>query len=467
MKLFWRIFLSFWIATILMHALVLAINEIYPAGIPHARNRPLDVEPTQAELKAAVDAYEHQGASAFFAKIRNGAFTRDHEIYLFDQNARLLERNGSIHTSYGQAAQKALQSGNGERLTLDSRKGFVHPVQSTSGRRYAVVMVSFGPAMRLLRSGFWFKLAVGLLPGALICMLLSMYFTRPITRLQKTAKRIASGDLEARFATDGVKRRDELGNLTRDLDAMASQIRSLMGAQRRFVADVSHELGGPLTRMHLALSLLRRQFDGRNSNELGRIDRETTRLISLVQQLLLLATLEAGTYPAEDLTSTSLGALCENLIEDANFEAAQAKCRVVGTREDVTAVVYPQFLRRAIDNVLRNAIRYAPLGSEIVFNCKVDRDLRRIVLEILDSGPGVPESMLTDIFRPFFRTAPGRERKSGGTGLGLSIASEAIRLHEGTIVAQNRQSGGLQVTITLPLRLPTQALELGRAAIEV
>jgi two-component system sensor histidine kinase CpxA len=466
MKLFWRIFLSFWIATILMHAFVLGLNEFLPVGILHTHMRQFDPQAAQSCLQNAVDAYERQGADAFYAQLRNGALAQYHAIYLFNQNARLLERNSSLHTSYVQAVQRVLEDGRSQILKLDNRRVFICPVQSSTGRRYAVVVMLFGSGMRLLRSRFWINVTIGLLPGGLICMLLSMYLTRPIMRLQKTAQRIASGDLEARFSTDGTKRSDELGNLTRDLDVMAAQIRSLITAQRRFVADVSHELGGPLTRMHLALSLLRRQFDGRNSSELGRIERETTRLISLVQQLLLLARLEAGTYPAEALTSTSLGALCENIIEDANFEAAQAKCRVVGTREDVTAVVYPQFLRRAIDNVLRNAIRYAPLGSEIVFNCKVDRDMHRIILEIEDSGPGVPESMLTDIFRPFFRTAPGRERKSGGTGLGLSIASEAIRLHEGTIVAQNRQSVGLHITITLPLRLPIQALELGRAAID-
>ncbi|SRR5579884_46671 len=466
MKLFWRIFLSFWIATILMHTLVLWINESYPAGIPHVHSRPFDTQAAQYELKVAVEAYERQGAGAFFAQIRNGALTRDHDIYLFDHSAQLLEKNGTIHAAYGQAAQQALQNGHAERLTLDNRKVFVAPVQSISGLRYAVVIGPFGLGIRLLRSEFWFKLTIGLLPGALICLLLSMYLTRPITRIQKAAQRIASGDLEARFATGGEKRRDELGDLTRDLDAMASQIRSLMSAQRRFVADVSHELGGPLTRMHLALSLLRRHFDGRHSGELGRIERETKRLIDLVQQLLLLARLEAGTYPVETLTCDSIGSLCESIIEDANFEAAQAKCRVVGIRKDVVAMVYPQLLRRAIDNILRNAIRYAPSGSDIVFNCNVDTALQQIRLEILDSGPGVPESNLTDIFRPFFRTAPGRERQSGGTGLGLSIASEAIRLHDGTVTARNRPSGGLQVTITLPLRLPIPLMESPTAVIE-
>jgi two-component system sensor histidine kinase CpxA len=103
-----------------------------------------------------------------------------------------------------------------------------------------------------------------------------------------------------------------------------------------------------------------------------------------------------------------------------------------GSRQDATLLVYPQLLRRAIDNILRNAIRYAPPVTEILLNCKVDDDLQQVIVEILDCGPGVPEFMLADIFRPFFRTAPGRESGSGGTGLGLSIATEAVRLHDGT-----------------------------------
>jgi two-component system sensor histidine kinase CpxA len=258
-----------------------------------------------------------------------------------------------------------------------------------------------------------------------------------------------------------------LGDLARDFDSMAAQIQLLMTAQRRFVVDVSHELGAPLTRMHLALALLRRRFAEKGSEELGRIERETGKLSSLVQQLLLLAGLEAGSCPAETLAPVSIRSLCESIVEDANFEAAQANCRVTGSRQDVTLLAYPQLLRRAIDNVLRNAIRYAPEGTEICLDCRIADDQRHLILEVLDSGPGVPESMLSDIFRPFFRTAPGRERDSGGTGLGLAIASEAVRLHDGTITAQNRMCGGLQVTITLPLRIPTRQEDLQHAMNEV
>jgi two-component system sensor histidine kinase CpxA len=211
--------------------------------------------------------------------------------------------------------------------------------------------------------------------------------------------------------------------------------------------------------MYLALALMRRQSAQKDSPALERIERETSKLSNLVQQLLLLARMEAGSLPAETLSAVSILTLCEGIIEDANFEAVHANCQVTGSRQDVTLLAYPQLLRRAIDNVLRNAIRHAPPGTEIILNARVDSDLQQVIFEIVDSGPGVPKSMLTDIFRPFFRTSPRRETKSGGAGLGLAIASEAVHLHNGTITAENRDTVGLCVTIRLPLRLPMSQCE--------
>jgi two-component system sensor histidine kinase CpxA len=201
--------------------------------------------------------------------------------------------------------------------------------------------------------------------------------------------------------------------------------------------------------------------DGRR-DELGNLARdfETDNLSNLVQQLLLLAGLDAGRFPAESLTPVSLRSLCKSIIEDANFEAAHANCVTGGTRQDAVLLAYPQLLRRAIDNVLRNAIRYTQPGSEVCLNCRIDNDHREVVIDVLDSGPGVPEPMLADIFQPFFRTSPEREIEPGGTGLGLAIASEAARLHDGTITARNREIGGLQVTITFPIRTPSPEREL-------
>jgi len=455
MKLFLRIFLSFWLTTILMIAAVLGAGEIWPTSFPGDRGKLFEPELAPSVLTKAVDGYERQGVASFLSLV-----TIPHSsLYLFDQDGKVLVKDGIPPPFSTQMAGAALQSGHSEMSRFDlsrfkSRMVFACPLQSATGRHYAAVMTVFEARNRLLRPRFWFNLTIAMFPAALVCMILSLYITRPITRLRATAQRLAGGDLSARSSPHRIVRGDELGDLARDFDAMAAQIQLLMTAQRRFVADVSHELGAPLTRMHLALALLRRQFAGKNTGELERIERETDKLSNLVQQLLLLAGLEAGACPAETLAPISTRSLCERIIEDANFEAAHANCEVTGSRQDITLLAYPQLLRRAIDNVLRNAIRYAPAGTEIRLDCRTDDDLHHVILEVLDCGPGVPDSMLSDIFQPFFRTAPGRESSSGGTGLGLSIASEAVRLHDGTITAQNRKGGGLQITITLPLRIP-------------
>jgi two-component system sensor histidine kinase CpxA len=465
MKLFLRIFVCFWLATLLMIGSVLGVSEFLPVTFPGDKG--FEPESAKAALATAVNAYEMQGAGALYSTLQEGSSTRHKRIYLFDQNGKVLYGDNPP-LFYGGLARGILQTGHSEmQRYFGLRVLFVCPVQSNTGRRYAAVMTAFEPGKRLARLRFWFNFAIAMLPAGLVCMALSLYITRPITKLRTTAQRLAGGDLNARSSLHKITRRDELGDLRRDFDMMADRIQLLMTAQRRFVADVSHELGAPLTRMHLALALLRRRLTDKNFGELERIEHETEKLSNLVQQLLLLASLEAGSGPAESLAPVSLEMLRASIIEDANFEASYSGCTVTGTRADVTFLAYPQLLRRAIDNVLRNSIRHSPRGTQIQFNSGIDAEMQHLVVEISDCGPGVPENMLSDIFLPFVRTAPGRERNTGGIGLGLSIAAEAIRAHDGTIVAANRTGGGLQVIIKLPLRAPEPEQELQHATEEL
>lgn len=453
MKLFWRIFLSFWIATLLMLALVLTVNELATSNFPGDDGRLFQPDVMLADLTLAVNAYEHQGPAAFRSQTQRLPMTRHAEAYLFDQQGTPLLTGGS-ERAYASRAQDVLRSGHSEFIWLGLRALYICTLTSSSGQRYAVVLIIFSPTDRLWNPRFWSNLAIAMLPAAFVCALLTLYLIRPITKLQTAAQRLADGELDARAGPLKVGRRDELGDLSRDFNRMASQIQLLMTAQRRFVSDVSHELGAPLTRMHLALALLRREYGARSSNALVRIERETDKLSKLVQQLLLLAGLEAGRILSETLVPISIRSLCDSIVEDGNFEAAQDGRHIVVSLEDITLLAYPNLLRRAIDNVLRNAIRYSPPGAEIQLNCTVDTIEREVIVDILDQGPGVAQAELVDIFQPFFRTSPGRESSSGGTGLGLAIAHEAVRLHDGTIKAHNRANGGLHVRISLPLRIP-------------
>ncbi|HEY6329659.1 MAG TPA: ATP-binding protein [Blastocatellia bacterium] len=452
MKLFWRIFLSFWFAAMLMMAVVLLKGEILPLSFefPGDRDARFAPELVAPLLSKAADAYEQQGSAALSAYLKNRVKTGGRSLFLFDDNGNVLAGDTAPPAFYGQVARDVSQDGHAVLQWFGFHTLFVCPIQSASGQHYTAVLTIFHPQFRLLSPRFWFNLSIAMLPASLVCMVLSLYLARPISTLRSAAQRLAGGDLTARATRVGKVRRDELGELARDFDAMAVRIESLMGAQRRFVADVSHELGAPLTRLNLAVALLKRQAGESFNGELTRIERETNKLARLVQQLLLLAQMQAGSYPAENLAPISIRSMCESIVEDADFEAADHGIRIAGTWQDANVLAYPSLLRSAVDNVLRNAIRYSPPGSEVRLDCATD-DGQNVVVDIVDRGPGVPESMLNEIFRPFFRTAPGRDSKSGGTGLGLAIASEAVSLHDGTITARNRREGGLQVTVTIPL----------------
>lgn len=466
MKLFLRIFLSFWVATVLMIAMVLTVSELLPLSFPSDHNKRFEPETVIPALHAAVNAYETGGEPAFQAEIKNLPSVRPSSINLFDNLGNPLVTKGEEPPFYALMARDVSETGHTEVIRFGFRIMYACALESATGHRYAAVLVISPPLYRLANPRFWFNLAIAMIPAGFVCMGLALYLTRPITKLRAAARRLAGGELDARAGPLRFDRRDELGDLARDFDAMAAQIQVLMTAQRRFVVDVSHELGAPLTRMHLALALLRRHMSEKENGALLRIERETDKLSNLVQQLLLLAGLEAGRIPAETLVPISLQFLCGSIIDDANFEAAQVDCHVAGSQQEATFLAYPNLLRRAIDNVLRNAIRYAPPGTTVEVDCSVNRDEQTVTVEVLDRGPGVPESMLADIFRPFFRTAEGRETSSGGTGLGLAIASEAVHLHDGNIEAKNRLGGGLQVSITLPLKTSPPE-HLGESASEV
>ncbi|WP_446743080.1 ATP-binding protein [Silvibacterium acidisoli] len=461
MKLFPRIFFSFWIATLLMIGLVLIVGNLLPPTFLDRHDKRFAPESVTPMVNRMVNDYEIQGRAALSRDILDLPSPHRKAFYLFDQQGSPIYAQTGDYAFFAALAQEVLSSGHSEFIAFGMRMLYACPVTSATGHRYVAVFTITVPFSRIVNLRFWFNIALAMVPAAFVAFLLTLYITRPIIRLQNAAKRLADGDLHARAGPLRLKRRnDELADLAAGFDVMAARIQSLMTAQKRFVADVSHELGAPLTRMHLALALLRREFPVEERSALNRIERETDKLSNLVQQLLLLASLEAGSVPAESLALVSIRVLCDSILEDAELEAAHAGQSLTGNREDIEILVFPNLLRRAIDNILRNALRYAHQGSEIELHCHVDREAGRVAIEVADRGPGVPEAMLRDIFRAFFRTAPGRETASGGTGLGLAIAAEAARMHGGSIVARNREHGGLSVVLTIPIRFsPSEAAE--------
>lgn len=286
------------------------------------------------------------------------------------------------------------------------------------------------------------------LVASLLCAaLLARYFARPIGTLRTAFDAAAAGKLDTRIGDAMGGRRDELADLGRDFDRMASQLQALMDGQRRLLHDVSHELRSPLARLQVAIGLLRQQ-PARLADSLSRIEREGDRMDTLVGELLTLSRLEAGvTGSVEDV---DMAELLEGLAEDAQFEAAAAGRGITFEgNPDARVRGNGELLHRAIENVVRNAIRHTAAGSSVEVGCAVDRAGHRLQLTVADRGPGIPPSELQAIFQPFFRCSGGAG--SDGHGLGLTIARQVAEASGGNIAARNRDGGGLVVTLNLPI----------------
>jgi two-component system sensor histidine kinase CpxA len=289
---------------------------------------------------------------------------------------------------------------------------------------------------------------VALLVSGGVCYLLTRYLTGPILRLRIAARRLAGGDLTAR-APNSSPRRDEIGELVGDFNFMAERVAALVTSQRQLISDISHELRSPLARVNATLGLARQRL-GENAL-FDRIERDMERLNEMLGRLLTLARLEM-TAATPEMRPIDLTALISDVVADAEWEARERPCHVdLMSRVDCAIEANPDLLRSAIENVIRNAIRYtAPeTAVEVHLDCPRGGAGDAAIIRVLDHGPGVPAAELSNIFKPFYRVADARDRESGGVGLGLAIAARVAQVHGGSIRAANRADGGLEVVLSL------------------
>jgi two-component system sensor histidine kinase CpxA len=280
----------------------------------------------------------------------------------------------------------------------------------------------------------------------LTCWLLAIGIVAPLRRTAAVIDRLGKGDLAARTRT---RRRDEIGELGRAVDQMADRLQTLLTAERRLLQDISHELRSPLTRLSLAIELVPETAD--RESAAARLRREADRLTTLVTSLVEVTRAE-GDPGARKLAPVEITAMLREIVDSCGLEA-KARDVAVDTRMVDQAIVEgdAELLRRAFENVLRNAIRYTAPGTVIDLTCE-GRD-EAIVVSVRDRGPGVSDEDLSRLGEPFFRVDESRDAASGGVGLGLSIARRAVQLHHGTLVAENA-GPGLRITINLPDRSP-------------
>ena len=289
-------------------------------------------------------------------------------------------------------------------------------------------------------------LLAGLVASLLCALGLAWYFAKPIRHLRAAFDAVAEGDLERRIGPSMGQRRDELVDLGRDFDRMTTRLQALMNGQKRLLHDVSHEMRSPLARLQAAIGLARQQPE-RTEDSLQRIERESERMNLLVGELLTLSRLEAGVVGAMENVDT--GELLSGIVDDARFESAALGVIVhyhSGQMPEVHA--NPELLHRAIENVVRNALRYsAPGGAVSIEAGKVGEKIFRIT--VTDEGPGVPPEALEAIFTPFYRGEG--QGKTSGYGLGLAIAQRVIATVNGKIEAKPGKRCGLVVSMEFPV----------------
>jgi len=460
--MFVKLFFWFWLAMTLSGIIIFLIAFNMRIGPMHAQleNR-YSVERARIICEAltlygytAARIYEKYGEMATRNFGHRGE-TPGMRAYLFSTDGVSL--SGPAPPYLRKAVQQLLKS-NLSQIIYD--KGIVSAavlVKSPRGKVYVAAAEGVPPMPThqvIIQGGpfpleFWFRFCVTFVIGGLVCYGLAWHLTSPVRQLRAAAQRLGTGDLSTRVSIRTKGRGDEVTDLVHDFNRMAERVEKLMLAQKQLVRDVSHELRSPLARLNVALGLARRNASPAAEAPLDRIEQEAERLNVMIGELLTLSLLESDSARFEKEPFDVSDVVAE-VVRDADFEAASRNRRV---QYDATAPMQMagnrEMVRRALENVVRNAVRYTTEGTAV--EVSLEESLNHAVIRVRDHGPGVPEESLKHIFRPFYRIAEARDRQTGGTGIGLAITERAVLLHSGQVQAANAPDGGLMIEFRLPL----------------
>lgn len=296
--------------------------------------------------------------------------------------------------------------------------------------------------------GLWIvAILLAILISSGLCWVLARGISQPIVDLQGHARQLAKGRFDALISGPLANRKDEIGQLAGEFNLMATQIQGQLASKEMLLRDISHEMRSPLTRLRVAVSLARAKGENIDT-QIDRIERDIERLDRLIDDTLRFSMV---TTPGLALTMepVDLAELVVEAMRDAEIEAAARDIRLTPPALAPAPVALDADLfYRAIDNVLRNAIRHSPDGGQVIVT--IAQDSRMVRLAICDEGPGVPDDALERIFEAFYRVSAARERQTGGAGLGLALTARIANLHGGRVVARNASPRGLVIEITLP-----------------
>tara|TARA_R110000737_G_scaffold112830_4_gene145986 strand:+ start:19176 stop:20579 length:1404 start_codon:yes stop_codon:yes gene_type:complete len=298
----------------------------------------------------------------------------------------------------------------------------------------------------------WMRIAIPVVISTILLWLLARSLTKPLIAMQKAAAQFGDGDFGTRVALIA-QRNDEIGACAVSFNLMADKLEQNIGAHQRLMADVSHELRSPMTRLQIALGLAQQEPINEQvlHKHLQRCELEVARLDEMIANVLSLSRLE-NTISQMELMTVDLQQLLTLCIEDAQYIANEKSITIAFHHQGTVLInADANLLSSAISNILINAIKYSHKGDQVLVS--LNTSSQYFIIDIMDSGIGVPANDLAKLFEPFYRVAQARDRATGGTGLGMAIAKQAVVAHNGNIRAQNNSENGLTVTIELPLEI--------------
>lgn len=459
-RLYIKIFFTFWLITggiIVGTNLVVHWFDITPEGNLNHKQRSEEV-PAKRLLFQLVGNAINRTSKQLTEDLQAMPGWSLHYVFIIDKhNNDLLHR--PLPPGVLVLAPKLTPRHPFDKVQDRNRKLFGRYITLSDGNSVRLITISSGHddgqdrdiIWELFIENIWPLLLVSILVSGTACFLLARHFTRSINTLQKATRQIASGDLSVRIGEQFAGRKDEIADLSRDFDHMTERLEKSMLEQKRLIKDVSHELRTPLARLQIALALAHQRSNGLIDHELGRIKQAADYLNNIISDILTLPMQGTNGWTLEDVIDVY--GLLQSLVANYSDDLANKNitCNLTSSQEEFLVATHGNMLVGVFENILRNAILYAPKNSKIAIHLSGEQE-NQVKIAIRDEGVGVPEEYLKDIFQPFFRTDQARARESGGYGLGLAIASRSVGLHDGHIWAENHPHGGLIVQVSLPIK---------------
>ncbi|QHB31836.1 HAMP domain-containing protein [Yersinia canariae] len=444
-RLFWKILLGFWVTFILMTQMLWVVFSFY--GNRHEPpEREMVRQIAKLQVASAASVLQSGGLPALNSMIANWSQTDKRHFSVLpvaeiplvtaESSDMAPPKKGREPEFYSREVTTWVKGLDGQnyRISYDI-DGFRTVNQPNGAERREILNIPI-PMI-------W----MGVLGGLFFSTLLAWNLTRPMRLLRAGFERVAQGDLSVRLLPVMRRRHDELTEVARDFDSMAERLNELVSAREQLLHDVSHELRSPLARLQLAIGLAH-QNPNNVETSLQRIEHESERLDKMIGELLALSRAENHNI-ADDDEYFDLHELVTAVVNDARYEAQVPGVEIllqVTPQVDYTVKGNAELMRRAIDNIVRNALRFSTHGQQVkVVLSLIDKSYQ---IQVSDQGPGVDESKLSSIFDPFVRIMSAVSGK--GYGLGLAITRKVILAHGGQVEAKNGEQGGLVITLRIP-----------------